>query len=209
MDTDLELLDRWCAGDRDAGSELFERYFVAIGQFFANKIKNDVEELVQATFLACTRRRDHFRRESTFRTYLFSIARYTLYDYLRKQQRHSDKFDPGVTSLQDFATTPRSRMARQEQHMLLLQALCTLPIEQQILLELHYWEKMSNAELAQVFDVAMPTIRTRLHRARALLRSRMASLITVKGGQEPSAENLDAWARALENQRPGLLEHTD
>lgn len=204
MDTDLELFDRWCAGDANAGSALFKRYYVPIGQFFANKVESDVEELVQSTFLACVTRRDHFRRQSSFRTYLFAIARYSLYDYLRKQKRHAGKFDPHVTSLRDLGTTPRTRIARRERHAQLLQALCTLPLDTQILLELYYWEKMDNAALAQVFEIEMVSVRSRLHRARARLRARMEELMAADGVAQTSLEDLDAWAHALRDQRPGL-----
>ena len=202
MSDDLELLDRWCAGDQDAGEKLFERYYVAIGQFFANKVEDDFEELVQTTFLTCMRRRDRFRRECSFRTFLFTIARYTLYDYLRDRARYRGRFDPNVTSVWDMATTPRSRIARQERQQLLLRALCQLPLESQLLLELHYWEQLGNADLAQVFEVAMPTVRTRLHRARQQLRKRMASLLARPDGEPPSVESLEEWVAALQGQRP-------
>ena len=87
MGTDAELLERWRSGDREAGNELFERHFHSICRFFENKISGDIEELVQSTFLACVDGRDKFRGQSSFRTYLFSIARYQLYGYFRRNQR--------------------------------------------------------------------------------------------------------------------------
>lgn len=203
MDTDMELLDRWCAGDRDAGSALFKRYYVPIGQFFANKVECDVEELVQSTFLACVTQRDRFRRQSSFRTFLFAIARYSLYDYLRKRKRKAGKFDPHVTSLRDMGTTPRTRIARRERHAQLLQALSSLPLDTQILLELYYWEKMDNAALAQVFDIEKASVRSRLHRARGRLRAAMDELIAPNSAEQTSLSDLDAWALAMREQRPG------
>ena len=209
MDPDLELLDRWCAGDAAAGSALFKRYYVPIGQFFANKLQSDIEELVQSTFLACVKRRDHFRRQSSFRTFLFAIARFTLYEHLRKKKRNAGRFDPHITSLKDLGTTPRTRMARQERSAQLLQALCSLPLDTQILLELFYWERMDHNALSQVFDIEPSSIRSRLHRARSLLRTRMADLIASGGGDAPSLENLDAWARALRDEQAGEAERAD
>ena len=202
MATDLELLERWRAGDRDAGNQLFERHFSSICRFFENKIQGDVEELVQSTFLACVNNRDSFQNKSSFRTYLFSIARYQLYGYYRGKKRDGDALDFGVTSLVDLGTGPRSRLARGEDQELLLNALCALPLEQQVLLELFYWENMEASELAGVFDVAPATVRTRLFRARHALRDAMAELTKKsRSSLDVSVENLDEWARRLRDRR--------
>ncbi len=197
MATDFELLERWRGGDRDAGNELFERHFASICRFFHSKIDDDAEELVQATFLACVHNRDQFRQQSTFRTYLFRIARYQLYHYFRGKQRRGNAVDFGVTSLADLGTSPRSRLARSEEHERLLDALCMLPLEQQVLLELYYWEGLDNAQLAEVFEVALATIRTRLFRARKALRDQLAKLAREPNPNHATVENLDAWAHRL------------
>ena len=62
MTSDLELLDRWCAGDKTAGGDLFARHFDVVYGFFARKVDHDAEELVQETFVACVKNRDKFRR---------------------------------------------------------------------------------------------------------------------------------------------------
>jgi RNA polymerase sigma-70 factor (ECF subfamily) len=198
MATDFELLERWRAGDRGAGSELFERYFSSISRFFENKIEGDAEELVQATFMACVDNRDKFCGQSSFRTYLFSIARYQLYGYYRRNRRDGQALDFGVTSLADLGATPRSAIARNQQHQRLLSALCALPIEQQVLLELHYWEDMGMAELAEVLDIKPATVRTRLFRARQALRDHLAQLAEGQGPMDMSVEDLDAWARRVQ-----------
>jgi hypothetical protein len=41
VDTDLELLDRWCRGDREAGNQIFQRYFDSIYRFFDHKVGRD------------------------------------------------------------------------------------------------------------------------------------------------------------------------
>lgn len=198
MATDLELLERWRTGDRGAGSELFERYFSSISRFFESKVAGDVEELVQATFMACVDNRDKFSGQSSFRTYLFSIARYQLYGYYRRNRRDGQALDFGVTSLSDLGATPRSAIARNEQHARLLAALCALPIEQQVLLELHYWEDMGMEEMAEVFEIHPTTVRTRLFRARQALRDHLARLAEGEAPADMSMEDFDAWARRVQ-----------
>jgi RNA polymerase sigma factor (sigma-70 family) len=197
MDPDLELLDRWCAGDRRAGNELFQRHFDSVCRFFQNKLDRDFDELVQTTFLACVRSREQFRRQSSFRTYLFTIARHELYAHLRRRRRDQQNLDFGVTSIADLEPTARSLIDRNKEHERLLRALRALPVEQQVLLELHYWEDMSPTELAEVLDIPAVTARTRLYRARQALRERMDALEGAPAPLHRSVEDLDAWARAV------------
>ena len=191
--TDDELLERWRAGDGDAGQALFAAHFDAIYRFFTSKV-GEPDELVQATFLACLRARDRFRGQSTFRTYLFAIARNTLLAHLRGLRRDR-QLDPEVSSIADLVTTPGTRLARGEEHRRLVEALRQLPVEQQTLLELHYWEDLDAAALAEVFETTTGAMRVRLHRARQALREKVEALAPREA--IVTDDGLDAWARSL------------
>lgn len=201
MDADYELLDRWRGGDKNAGHELFGRHFDSVYRFFASKCDAEVDELVQATFLACVRARDQFRKESSFRTYLFTIARHELYRALRERRRDGERLDFSSVSIAELASTPGTRMVRSEDHRRLLAALRSLPIEQQALLELHYWEELDMAALAEVFDAPAGTIRVRLHRARKALRDRMEETAAAPAEALATLEGLDTWARRVGGER--------
>lgn len=198
---DGDLLDRWRAGDHAAGQLLFQRHFDSIYGFFETKCEQEADELVQATFLACLRAREQFRKESSFRTYLFTIARHELYRVLRTRQRDGQRLDFEVSSIAALVSTPGTRIGRNQEHQRLVSALRQLPVEQQTLLELHYWEEMSIGDLAEVFESPAVTIRTRLHRARRALQEIMLRT----EGQDlkkvlESLDTMDAWMR--QNQRP-------
>jgi RNA polymerase sigma-70 factor (ECF subfamily) len=167
-DEDVGLLGRWRAGDRAAGQALFARHFDSLYRFFQNKC-DDVDELVQSTLVACLNAKEQFRGEASFRTYLFSIARNKLYRYLRERRRDVH-LDATTTSVAELITTPRTVMARTQAHRALLDALRELPVEQQTLLELYYWEDLSTQELAEIFEVRVGTIYVWLFRAREKLR---------------------------------------
>jgi RNA polymerase sigma factor (sigma-70 family) len=173
MDPDLALLDRWRGGDQAAGHALFSRHFASVFRFFEHKCRGDADELVQQTFLACVRARDQFRGQSSFRTYLFTVARHELYRHLRKLRRDEERLDFGVTSIGEIVTTAGSKLARQQHAERLREALQSLPAEQQLLLEMCYWHDLEPTALAEVFDVPAATIRTRLFRARKALRERL------------------------------------
>ncbi len=184
---------RWRAGDQASGRGLFQRYVDAIHWFFATKC-DEPRELAQRTFVAIVKARDQFAGRSSFRTYLYRIARNELYAHLRGL-RQARKFDPECSAIVDLVTTPAAKLARNDDHQRMLEALRRLPVEQQTLLELHYWEELDAQQLAEVFATTPGAIRVRLTRARAALRERM------EAGPPPAApiatdEQLDTWARS-------------
>ena len=70
-----------------------------------NKAPGHDEDLIQQTFVACIEARDAFRGESTFRAYLFGLARFQLLTHYRKAYRRPD-LDFTITSLRDIGTSP-------------------------------------------------------------------------------------------------------
>lgn len=170
MDTDFDLLDRWRVGDKIAGQELFERHFDTLCGFFESKLDVDADDLVQKTMLACVASKDRFRKESSFRTYLFTVARHELYHYLRSKRRDGARLDFSVSSIVDILTTPASRLIKHAERQRVVDALRRLPVEQQTLLELYYWQELEIEAIGEVFEVEIGTARVRLHRARKKLR---------------------------------------
>jgi RNA polymerase sigma-70 factor (ECF subfamily) len=176
VDPDLELFERWRAGEQQAGQDLFARHFQDVYRFFKHKIDRRLEvtadDLAQQTFLQCVRARDQFRHTSSFRTYLFAIARNELYQYLRRLPK-CEHVDLEVSSLDEVISSPSQQLARRQEQDRLVAALRGLPAEQQLLLELHYWHELDAAALGEVFDAQPGAIRVRLHRARLALRRRL------------------------------------
>jgi RNA polymerase sigma factor (sigma-70 family) len=173
VESDFDLLGRWQAGDKTAGEALVGRHFDSLSRFFTTKCGDDAEELVQKTWLACVAARDQFRRQSSFRTYLFTVARHELYHHLRKRRSDGERLDFSVTSVAELVTTPVTRLARDAERRQVVEILRTMPLEQQTLLELHYWEDLDIAAIAEIFDATSNAIRVRLHRARQALRQRL------------------------------------
>jgi RNA polymerase sigma-70 factor (ECF subfamily) len=190
MDPDLVLLGQWRAGDEQAGHALFSRHFAGVYRFFEHKVAADADELAQRTFLACVAARDQFRSESSFRTYLFTIARNELYAFLRRRTR-DEQLDFEVTSIAEIATSPSSRLDRARKIDQLRMALAELPAEHQLILELHYWHDLDAAALGEVFGATPGTIRVRLLRARRALREKMAAR-DPKALEEAASDRLTA-----------------
>lgn len=194
MEDDLIVLDRWCAGDKAAGNELFRRHFEAVYRFFEHKTDGDIDDLVQETFLACLRGRETFRRQSSFRTYLFAIARHLLLAYWRKRASNRSTLDFDEISVASLSTSAGTRLTKHQDRQALLAALRELPLDQQLLLEMYYWQELDRDQLADVFEVAEATIGSRLFRARKQLQD---SLGTAIASSDSHGEPFDDWARRL------------
>jgi RNA polymerase sigma-70 factor (ECF subfamily) len=166
---------QWRAGDSRAGGELLERHFESLHRFFWSKANLHVEDLVQQTFMACVASRDGFRGESSFRGYLFALARRTLADHYRKHYR-TRTFDFTTTSVIALQQSPTGRLAQQEDDQLLALAMQSIPVDQQIALELTYWEGLSVPEIAEVLAVPENTIYSHLRRAKMQLRKALDGL---------------------------------
>jgi RNA polymerase sigma-70 factor (ECF subfamily) len=172
---DLDLLARWRSGDTRAGSDLLKRHFASLHRFFSTKAQGHVEDLIQQTFVACVESKDQFRAESSYRTYLFCLARMTLYNHYRKHHRTSS-FDFTTRSVADLELSPTGVLAQRDEQRLLSQALRHVPVDQQIALELTYWEGMSASEVAQVLGIPENTVSSRLRRAKEHLRKALAQI---------------------------------
>jgi RNA polymerase sigma factor (sigma-70 family) len=197
MDSDLGLLEQWRGGDRQAGEDLFARHFRPVYRFFEHKVGGEADELVQRTFLHCVRARDQFLGQSSFRTYLFAIARRELYGYLREKAR-APQLDFETTSIGQILTSPSGRLDRARRIDRLREALRTLPAEQQLLLELHYWQELDAAALGEIFGAEPGTIRVRLLRARKALRVGLDRIETPPGGDaRPGPDAPDALEASL------------
>jgi RNA polymerase sigma-70 factor (ECF subfamily) len=199
-DADLSLLDRWCAGDATAGNELFKRHFTSIYRFFDRKTDGEIDDLVQETFLQCIKGRQAFQRQSSFRTYLFAIARHVLFGHWRARTSAPATLDFQEISIASLSTSVGSRIAQREDRARLLAVLRTLPLDQQILLEMFYLQDLQREQLAEIFDVEVATIGSRLFRARqALCKGLEASS---QAEARITDDQLDAWVRTLSDDRP-------
>ena len=199
MKSDFDLLDAWQQGDAAAGSELFNRHFNSIYRFFDRKTDGDGADLVQKTFLACVEAGARFKRHSSFRTFLFSIAKNTLYKHWRSKKRN-DNVDFGVTSIMDLGPSPSGVALQKQQHRLLLEALRSIPLDLQVAVELHFWEGLSGPQLAEVLEIPEGTVRSRLRRAREALDNKIRELAHTPEVLQSTITNLDSWAQSLRDE---------
>lgn len=195
---DFELLRRWTAGDPMAGDLLARRYYPNVRRFFDVKVPHHAEDLTQRTFLACAENLASFRGDATFKAYLFGIARIQLLRHLRHSKVRDDhaarKSWSGGTARR---TSLSMIVANRQEHHLLLLAYAKLPPDQQITIELYYWEDMTSSEIASALDVPTSTVTTRLSRARAALHKAVEDLTSPGAVRDSIVADLDGWTRSL------------
>lgn len=170
MQSDKDLLAAWSEGDTSAGQLLYERYFPIVYRFFSKRVGNDIEDLVQRTFLACTKHRERVRDGSSFRAFVLVVARNELHLHLRARYRRGQSVDFSTTSIADLSETVNQLIIRREEHRLLQLALRRIPLDLQEVLKLSYFKRLKGHELAATLDIPEGTVRSRLRRAIEALR---------------------------------------
>lgn len=168
-------------------------------RFFHNKAGEQGKDLIQRTFLRCLEARDRILPGSSFRSFLFGIARNVLLEHFRSVRRDGQRIDEMLTTVQDIAPhpTPSSFLAHKREARLLLAALRRIPIELQIGLELFYWEHMSAGEIAAICGIPEGTVRTRLRRARQLLEQEIGALAASPAELASTVSGLDGGAAQI------------
>lgn len=164
--TDDACLEAWRRGHQRAGSELFGRYFDVLYQFFRTKVGAEAQDLVQETLLACVRAVPGLREPSAFRTYLFRVAHSRLCNHF---ERRGQRIDFGITSVADLGPSPSTAYRQKKREHALMGALTRLPLEQQVALEMYYFQGLRSREIAEILEIPHPTARSRLRRARSAL----------------------------------------
>lgn len=203
MPSDAELFAAWSSGDQRAGERLFERHYEGIARFFRNKAGENWPELCQRTFLTCVEVRDKFRAEGSFRSFLFGIAYRQLYRFFRERAKDPESLDFQTRSVQDFDPSLSSIVAANEEERVLLAALRRIPLDYQVILELHYWEDMTAQTCGEVLGIPLGTAKTRLRRGRQLLEAELAKGVASEELLTRTLSNLEDWAHNLREQLEG------
>lgn len=205
---DAELLIAWREGDQRAGKTLVARYLGMLTRFFHNKV-SDAEaaaDLISETLLACTSGKERLENPKRFRSFLFATAMNQLRRHYRrktKRNRELDDFADVCVGDHDAQGSLSSRVARQQETRLMVRALRRLSLDQQIVLELHFFEDLDAKEIADLLEIPTPTVYTRLRRGRERMRVIMTELAEDPAVVETTMMGLKTWAGQVRNKLAG------
>lgn len=197
MPDDFELLAAWGLGDTPAGDALVRRHYAAVLRFFDVRASAHAEDLTQKTFLTCVTAIQHLREHTSFPAFLFGIARNQLLHHIRSASRAAPTFDFDDVNSRDSGASPSRVVAMYEEQRLLLRALQLIPVEAQMILQMFYWEHMSNREVAEALGVPISTVTTRVSRARQALHKTVAEIPGLDRHRSSLLGGLDSWVVSI------------
>jgi RNA polymerase sigma-70 factor, ECF subfamily len=170
---DSELLAAVAEGNRRALEELYLGYHRRLARFvsrFTPRYEN-VEEVVNDTFMVVWQSAREFRHASQVSTWIMGIAYRTALKSLRRQKHHS-----AAQSLDDYPEQTSDPTLETEVKDWLKIGLNQLPMEQRLTLELAYHMGHSLEEIALITDSPVGTVKARMFHARKKLREYLPSL---------------------------------
>jgi RNA polymerase sigma factor (sigma-70 family) len=197
--SDQELLERWRAGDKQAGDVLLRRHVVGLRWYFLTRLNDEdtVKDLVQETMLAVVKGRDEYRGDAPFRGYLFGIASKKYCTELRRRCKEREVIDPLTDSLGDITGRRHSSILTDKDELRrLFDALRGIPIRDQDFLELHYFQDLTAAELAVLERTNTNTAKSLLRLARQKLGRRYQELTGAPPDREIEDNQIHQWLLA-------------
>lgn len=187
--SDDHLLAAARAGDRHALETLLERHQAQVYRFGMKMCRDpeDAKDVLQETLLSMARSVRDFRGASSLSTWLYTIARSFCIKKRRRSKFAPDEersLDSDVTAeaqhLADPGRHPDEALVGKQVEMALEQAIAALePTDREVLL-LRDAEGLTAPEVAEVLGLTPQAVKSRLHRARLLVRERIAPLLDVK-----------------------------
>ena len=161
---DMEVLTEWM---RLYGTDVLNVAYSYVRHY------HQAQDLTQETFLRAFRKMHTFRNDSSVRTWLLSIAVNCCKDYLRSWQYrkvHPEEELEGACADSGAGSTPEHLVIHELENQELWQVVEELPEKYREVLVLFYLRELSGQEIAEVLGTSEQNVRTRLYRARGLLR---------------------------------------
>ncbi|MFO8034996.1 MAG: sigma-70 family RNA polymerase sigma factor [Candidatus Bipolaricaulota bacterium] len=168
-DGELELVQRSLDGDLEAWGEIVRRYKDAVFGVALAILRNraDAEDAVQEAFIRAYHRLHRYDLSRRFSTWLLTVTANVARNILRKRRpEQSERFH--------WPEDPAEVTRAEEVREMVRKTVWSLPDPYREPLVLRYWHELDLADISQVLGMREGTVKTRLHRGRALVKSRLA-----------------------------------
>ena len=182
MDDDLELVRRAKKGEHDAFNGIIEKYYRSVLNLvyrFYGCEPHEAEDIAQEVFLRIFRSIGKFEGRSSFFTYLYKVTMNLCF-----KKRKSSKAVASLDELQDHGaglcdsrSSVESDYQKEELGKMVHEAISSLPEEQRAVVVLNRFQGLSYEEIAQVLNLSLPAVKSRLHRAKIALKEKLAPLL--------------------------------
>ncbi len=179
--TDEEIISAFNNGDEEAFKELVNRYTTPLYNFTARLAgAQNAPDIVQDTFVKAWKNLERFdAKKANFKTWIFTIARNTVTDLLRKKKSllfsdiktaEETDIDSYAQNIPDEELLPDELLAKADEEKILHGMLDKLNPEYQEVLILHYQEEMTFDEISKVLGKSLNTVKSQNRRAILTLR---------------------------------------
>jgi RNA polymerase sigma-70 factor, ECF subfamily len=175
--SDEQLMIAFSRGSNDGFSELFARYKQPLFGFFWRRVADRAlaEELTQEAFVAVIRAAPRYEQSAKFRTYLYAIALKILRAFRRKAAFRATFMGSPAEHVEPSA---ESSVVTQ---LFMREALRNLEAMDREILLLREFEQLSYTEIAELLNLPVNTVRSRLFRARTALRELLSENASTRG----------------------------
>jgi RNA polymerase sigma-70 factor (ECF subfamily) len=174
-------------GDRDAFDILMRNYYPHILNFVYRFLgdRQLSEDLTQDIFMKVYKSARRYRPRSKFKTWLYTIAKNTCLNELRRNRGQMVSFDEPVPSaegqikkeISDPHADPAGKFLQKEKKALIRAAINELPENQRIAVLLRRYESFSYAEIAATLNVTDKAVKSLLSRAKVNLKNKLSGII--------------------------------
>ncbi len=187
-DTDKELVRRVQKGDKRAFDLLFDRYKHKIAGLISRFVRDpqEVEDVMQESFIKAYRALPRFRGDAAFYTWLYRIAINTSKNYLVSRSRRPPAVDIDAEEAEFYegseplkeTENPENQLARDELEAAIDEAIQNLPDELRSAVTLREFDGLSYEQIADVMECPIGTVRSRIFRAREAIDKKIAPLMS-------------------------------
>jgi RNA polymerase sigma-70 factor (ECF subfamily) len=184
--SDVELLRLMLAGDGDAFEHLYQRWQSPLYRFALRMSGSETiaEDVTQEVFLTLMCDGQQYSERGSFAAYIFAIARHRAWRRLQRERWFVRLEIEEMVESEGALTTgwlieqadPLAGLARDEIVETVRRAVLALPVHYREVVLLCYLHELSYAEAAEVIGCELGTVRSRLHRARALLAEKLEAM---------------------------------
>lgn len=177
--SDSRLVADYLKGDKQALDILFRRYLKPVYSFIYGYVGNaqDAEDIVQDVFVKTWRNLKKFDLQKNFKTWVFTIAKNTCLDFLKKKKRipfsaldDEEGNNTIAETLADPAPLPQELLEKADLARILNSAMEKLSPKYRAVLLLYYNDHFNFREIAEILDEPLHTVKSRHRRALIQLR---------------------------------------
>lgn len=191
-DKDGPLVEKVMAGDQAAFTELVKRYQGKVYQLALRLTGNqmDANDVLQDVFLSVYQKIHTFRGAAAFSSWLYRITANASFARLNQRKRAAavsiDDVLPAVegqeppNAFSEWTQPPDTILFNQEARRALEKAISGLPEEFRTVVVLRDVQNMSNQEVAEILNLSVAAVKSRLHRARLALRRQLGEFLATR-----------------------------